>query len=154
MFRKFYVAWFRRTSGFPYLIKGIWVLWWKNLRGAPRPPKPRLVVVAVRNLRDLPSTWWSTTTKWILYVPLPPICIFWYDIRDFYRALPIFLCSTLMCVYDIPMSYWYPVVWLFCCFVASPRPCLACILALQSWSLRPHIPFHHNIRKLHHGPYL
>jgi hypothetical protein len=57
--------------GLPYYI----VLWWKNLRMAPRPPKASLVVVAVRDLRDLPSTWWSTTTQWILFVPFPSICV-------------------------------------------------------------------------------
>ena len=71
------------------------------------------------------------------------IPMFQCDIRGFYKALPIFLCPVLMCVYDIPLSYRYPVVWLFCCLVAPTRPCLACILALQSWSLRPHIPFLH-----------
>jgi hypothetical protein len=61
-------------------------------------PKASLVVVAVCNLRDLPSTWWSTTTQWILFVPLPPICVLDYGACGFYR------CSALMCVYDIPMS--------------------------------------------------
>jgi hypothetical protein len=80
------------------------VLWWKNLRMAPRPPKARLVVVAVRNLRDLPSTWWSTTTQWIKLLPFPFVYVLWYGARGFYRALPIFLCLALMYVYDIPRS--------------------------------------------------
>jgi hypothetical protein len=57
---------------------------------APRPSKPRLVVVAVRNLRDLPSTWWFTTTQWIKFLPFPSVHVFVYGDRGFYRGLPIF----------------------------------------------------------------
>jgi hypothetical protein len=67
-------------------------------------PEDSLVVVAVYNLRDLSSTWWSITTEWICFIPFPLIYMLNYDIYSFYKALPIFLCPTLMCVYDIPMS--------------------------------------------------
>jgi hypothetical protein len=39
-------------------------------------PKPRLVVVAVRNLRNLPSTWWFTTAQWIKLLPFPFVYVF------------------------------------------------------------------------------
>jgi hypothetical protein len=84
-------------------------------------PKDSLVVVVVCNLRDLPSIWWFTTTKWILFMLFPLICMLNYGACDFYKALPIFLCSALMRVYDIPMSlliFCYLIVLLFCCLHA------------------------------------
>jgi hypothetical protein len=38
------------------------LLWWTSCPWHQDHPKASLVVVAVCNLRDLPSTWWSTTT--------------------------------------------------------------------------------------------
>jgi hypothetical protein len=73
----------------------------------------------------------------------------------------LFMCLTMVLIISIEFfRYSYVLLWcvsmIFLCFVdillfgcsvvllLSPRPCLASILALQSWSLRPHIPFHHN----------
>jgi hypothetical protein len=93
-------------------------------------------------------------------MPLPPIYMLYYNAYNFYKALPIFLCPGLMCVYDIPMSWfdvclWYSYVLLmFCCLVIllsccphAPLPCLhprlAVVVLAATHPIRPQygLPF-------------
>ena len=98
-------------------------MWWKNLRTAPRPPRPRLVVVAARNLRDLPSTWWSTTTT-----------------MDLFCASPFYLCAWLWCLWYSYVLFWCMSIISLCLVDVLMFDCSVVLLLPRAPALPPSSP--------------